>query len=118
MTQTTGEAIYKEKTETGETWPALAKRLNLNHEQCRKRPKDYYENHNLPPPEQAARVIGGLDEEPRQNGKDLWQQAISIQQRHAESQEHKASRRVIFDGGPVVLIAMACWLLISYRYRW
>ncbi len=107
MNQMTGEKIYNQKIKTGETWPALAKRLNLNPEQCRKRAREYYENNNLPPPQKAARIIGGFDEEPRQNGKDLWQRAISIQKRQVEKQDKKASRRVIYDDGPVVLVTIA-----------
>ena len=102
----TGATIYRYKIETRATWSEVGQHFDLHHEAARKRARDYADKNNLPPPNRA-RIVGGFDEAPRQNGRELWQRAINIQQRQAESRDYRAQRRVIYDDGPVVLIAMA-----------
>lgn len=103
----TGRMIYERKIEAGETWAQVATHFGISRGSARSRARTWQRNNNLPTPEEAAEIHGGIDEEPRVNGRDQWARAIKLQTRRAQVRESKEQRRVAYREGPVVLFFMA-----------
>jgi len=103
----TGADIYEYKMQTGESWTEIAKHFGITRGSARSKARVYYTNNELPPPGGLpTQIIGGMDEMPRHNGKDLWNRALAMQDRQEAIYNRRLNRRVIYDAGPVALVAM------------
>ena len=102
-----GQEIYNQKTRTLKSWSEMAKELGLSESTLKRRVRRYREDNSLPDFSLNPKIVNAMDELPAECGKDLWDRAISIQRRRELKQAYNAEREVIFDDGPIVLLAMA-----------
>lgn len=112
QTTITGADLYQFKIDNPNmSWSQVAEHFNTTRGSARSKARVYYTNNNLPPPGGPAtanerQIIGAFDEEPRHNSKQLWDRALAMQARQEKTYEYRANRRVIYDAGPVALVAM------------
>lgn len=99
-----GKEIYDRKNKTRKTWSELSKEVGLSESTLRRRAKMYREEESLP--DFGFKIVNAMDEEPAERGEDLWTRAKDIQRRREDKQDYNTQREVIFDDGPVVLLAM------------
>lgn len=105
-----GEEIYKYKQETKKSWPELSKEIGLSEKTLRRRSTKYRDDNDLPNfanHTYGKRVINPFPESPNgESGEELWGRALSLEKRRDQKQVFRSAREVIFDKGPVALIAM------------
>jgi hypothetical protein len=108
----TGEDLYNIKIETGKSWAIIGEEVGITGNAARKRASNYSKSNNLKLAGEVCdtrdyEIIGGLDQAPKHNNGELWKRAVATQERQDKSREYRASRRVIYDNGPVVFVCMA-----------
>ena len=108
----TGKEIYEYKVESGLSWSRVGEHFGVSMDCAKYRGRSYYSQQGLPPPGgpvngfSGARIIGSLQDEPKEDPEDLWKRAEALQLRHNKTIEYKASRKVLYDNGPVIIVWM------------
>lgn len=113
--EATGQEIYEYKRVSGETWKEVGEHFGMTLAGARGRARRYQLKQGLESPGGPANqynngdmiIVGGMDTEPFEPSEETWARALSIEGRQAQRREWRNSRRVIFEEGPVALIAVA-----------
>lgn len=101
-----GRKIYELKRKTKKSWPELAEELGLSSSTLKRRSRKYRDENRLPDFSARLEIVHTMDQEPAESGEDLWGRAVAIQRRREKKQAYNQKREIIFDEGPIVLLAM------------